>query len=149
MKIWWIHSNEYNELQKMSVANLTNPQEFYGDGMDSVVIRHYVAGIKGGRTLDTTGFAPSAVEAGHLVIFDPDTEVYKPMPIAADGKSFGTLPSNHKYVGVVVNSVPASRAMVGIMYNGEVNDLAMPYKMDSAMKAAVLKDVPHLTFMHD
>lgn len=37
-----------------ATANLSSEMEVLNAGMDSVVIRHYVAGIIGGRTLDVS-----------------------------------------------------------------------------------------------
>lgn len=132
-----------------AIADLTNPTEVFGDGKDSVVIRQYVAGIKGGRTLDVTDYSLSAVRAGHLVIRDTVNDIYKPMPLNSDNTAYGSLPASHEYVGFVVNSVPTSRAMVGIMYAGEVNDNALPFALSSDMLTAVKTALPMVVFMHD
>lgn len=130
-------------------ADLMNPTEMFDDGMDSVVIRQYGAGIKGGRTLDTSNFPLSAVRAGHIVIRDTVNDIYKPMPLNSGNTAYGSLPASHEYVGFVVNSVPASRAMVGIMYAGEINDKAMPYPVTGDMLTAVKTALPMIAFMHD
>ena len=128
-------------------ANLVNEHVAFSAGMDSVVIRHYVAGIIGGRTLDMTGFAESVVKAGHVVIQSTtDETIFKPMPVS-DG-AYAALPEGFKYAGVVVCSKPASEALVGIMYSGEVNDVASPYPVDG-IKAAMKAELPTLVFMHD
>lgn len=128
-------------------ANLVNEHVAFGAGMDSVVIRHYVAGIIGGRTLDMTDFKEDVVKAGHVVIQSTtDETVFKPMPVA-DG-AYVALPEGFKYAGVVVCSKPASEALVGIMYSGEVNDVASPYPVDD-IKEAIKAELPTLVFMHD
>lgn len=128
-------------------ANLVNESTTFLAGMDSVVIRHYVAGIIGGRTLDMTGFEEQVIKAGHVVIQNTtDETLFKPMPVK-NGK-YDTLPSGYKYAGVVVCSKPASEPLVGIMYSGEVNDVASPYPVD-AIKAAIKAELPTLVFMHD
>ena len=128
-------------------ANLVNEHVAFGAGMDSVVIRHYVAGIIGGRTLDMTGFAESVIKAGHVVIQSTtDETIFKPMPVA--NGAYATLPTGYKYAGVVVCSKPATEPMVGIMYSGEVNDVASPYPVDT-IKAAMKAELPTLVFMHD
>ena len=132
----------------MNTANLNGESHVISDGMDSSVLRHQGAGIQGGRTLDTEGFAPEVVKAGHVVIRDTETGAYKPMPVNADGKTYAALPANHEYVGVVVASQPANCAMCAIMYDGEVNDLASPYPVDG-IKAAMKTALPKLVFMHD
>lgn len=128
-------------------ANLVNGSFAFTTGMDSVVIRHYVAGIIGGRTLDMTGFAESVIKAGHVVIQSTaDETIFKPMPVS--GGKYAGLPEGFKYAGVVVCSKPASEPMVGIMYSGEVNDVASPYPVDD-IKAAIKAELPTLVFMHD
>lgn len=128
-------------------ANLVSESAVFLAGMDSVVIRHYVAGIIGGRTLDMTDFAESAIKAGHVVIQNIEDEtLFKPMPVA-DG-AYAALPEGFKYAGVVVCSKPASEPMVGIMYSGEVNDVACPYPVDD-IKDAIKAELPTLVFMHD
>lgn len=129
-----------------ATANLVNEQRTIISGLDSIVIRHYVAGITGGRTLDMTGFAGSVISAGHIAIRDTQSDTYKPMPVA-DG-AYSSLPANHEYVGVVVCSQPADKPLVGIMYSGEVNDKASPYPIDG-IKAALKTALPTLVFLHD
>lgn len=129
-----------------ATANLANEMEVLKSGMDSIVIRHYVAGIIGGRTLDVTGFNEPVIKAGHIVIRDTNTDTYKPMPVS--GNAYSSLPSNHEYVGVVVCSKPTSEPLVGIMYDGEVNDVASPYPIDG-IKVALKTALPKLSFMHD
>lgn len=131
----------------MGNVNLAGEQQFFSDGVDSIVIRHYVAGIAGGRTLDMTDFPEDVVKAGHIVIRSTkDETVYKPMPVA-DGQ-YSSLPADFEYAGVVVASKPKSAPFVGIMYSGEVNDLASPYRIDS-IKAALKTALPTLVFLHD
>lgn len=118
---------------------------------DSIVIRKYGAGIVGGRTLDMTGFPADqkCIRAGHVVIRNTKDETdYKPMPVAEDGKKYAALPSNYEYAGVVVATKPVDYPLVGIMYDGEVNDVASPYPVDE-IKAAMKTALPGLVFMHD
>ena len=132
-------------------VNLANDPEVILSGNDSVVIRQYNGGITGGRSLDMTGFPDSSVKAGHVAIkvLDEDGENYtfKPMPVK-DGK-YDALPSNHKYAGVVTASKPASEPLVGIMDDGRVNDLAMPYPLTEEMRTAIKAELPNLIFEHD
>lgn len=120
-------------------------------GFDSVVIRQYIGGILGGRTLDMTGFNKDVIKAGHIVIRTLDEDgknyTYKPMPVQ-DG-AYKSLPESHEYVGVVVCSKLANEPLVGIMDNGRVNDKAMPYPLTSEMKKAVKAALPNLIFEHD
>lgn len=126
----------------------------YSDGMDSIVIRHYGSGITGGRSLDMTGFPDTVIKAGHLVIraLDEDGEnyTYKPMPVVSATGKYDSLPANHEYCGVVVAAKNADEAMVGIMDDGRVNDVAMPYQFaDATQRAAVKAALPNLIFEHD
>ncbi len=118
---------------------------------DSIVIRKYGAGINGGRTLDMSGFPSDlkCIKAGHVVIRSTEDEtLYKPMPVADGGASYDSLPANYEYVGVVVATKPVDYPLVGIMYAGEVNDVASPYPVDS-IKSALKTALPGLVFMHD
>lgn len=117
-------------------------------GIDSVVIRNYVAGIIGGKVLDTTGYTPKHIKAGSLVIKDSTTGVYKPMPVSSDGDAYEALPENCEYAGFVVSTVLTNEPHVGIMYAGEVNDKAVPYSIDD-IADAVKSALPQIHFDHD
>lgn len=118
----------------MGVANLNHESEVVETGNDSIVIMSYLDGVNGGRTLDTTGFAPKVIRAGHIVIKDASGN-HKPMPIADE--AYGSLPAEHSFVGVVVASVKASDPRVGIMTRGKVNKEASPYPVTEAMVSAL------------
>ena len=122
------------------------PPASISPGLDSVVIRHYVAGIVGGRTLDVSGFPDKVIKAGHVIIRDTVNDIYKPMPVQ-DG-AYGSLPGDHEYVGVLRSTVTADCPTAAIMYSGEVNDVASPYPVDN-IKTALLAAVPTLVFKHD
>ena len=125
----------------MSVKN-----EVLSDGMDSIVIRKYIAGIIGGKVLDVTGIAEDVIKAGHVIIRDTQNDVYKPMPVE-DG-AYASLPSNHEYVGVLVSTILTEEPLAAIMYSGEVNDEAVPYSVAS-IAAAMKTAIPTLVFKHD
>lgn len=128
-------------------VNLANELENVSFGLDNVVIRRLGGTILGGRALDVEGFNEPVIKAGHIVIQSTtDETIYKPMPVS-DG-AYASLPSGYQYVGVVVSSVLTSKAAVSIMYDGEVNDVASPYPIDS-IKAALKTALPNLTFLHD
>jgi hypothetical protein len=132
-------------------ANLNQEGMRIDSANDSIVIRNYGAGIKGGRTLDMSDFPSDlkCIRAGHIVIRSTvDETLYKPMPVAAGGQAYASLPANYEYVGVVVATKPVDYPLVGIMYAGEVNDVASPYPVTS-IKAALKTALPGLVFMHD
>lgn len=121
--------------------------ESFGFWKDPVVIRKYVAGIKGGKVLDVTGFAGGDyIRAGHVVVRDKTTGVYKPMPVS--GQAYGSLPENCEYVGVTVATKSVKEPFVSIMHTGVVNDVAGPYPLDG-IKSALKAAVPTLVFEHD
>ena len=132
------------------IVNLNEERTELHMGSGSVVIRKYVDGIKGGRTLDCDNVSLDTLKAGHVIIRDTVNDTYKPMPLNAAGNSYGTLPEGHKYVGLSTTSIEWAKegSLVGIITEGEVNDAALPYDFSTiadAFKAAV----PTLRFDHD
>lgn len=129
------------------IANLANEAETFDGGLDSIVIRRKGGRIIGGRTLNVEGFNEKYVKAGHIIIHSTtDDTDYKPMPVSGD--SYSTLPSGYEYAGVWVRTTLASDARGAIQYDGEINDKALPYPIDS-IKAALKTALPSLYFMHD
>lgn len=122
-------------------------QVVFGD--DSVVIQKYISGIKGGRTLDVTGYTDTVLKAGHVIITD-GKGVYKPMPITGTGEdiAYGTLPAGHSYAGVLYRSILTASPAASIMTWGEVNAEAIPYSMDS-ISEAFKTACPHIDFIKD
>lgn len=132
-----------------ATANLASESQVITSGLDSVVIRRYGAGIIGGRTLDVSGYPYDVIKAGHVIIALDDETLFKPMPLkGSDYDEYGTLPEGHHYVGVLVRSVTKDAPLAAIMYDGEVNDKASPYSVDS-IKAGMKTGLPGLVFMHD
>ena len=132
-------------------ANLNQEGMRIDSANDSIVIRNYGAGITGGRTLDMSDFPSDlkCIRAGHVVIRSTsDEKLSKPMPVSSAGKDYADLPLGYEYVGVVVATKPVDYPLVGIMYDGEVNDVASPYPVTS-IKAALKTALPGLVFMHD
>lgn len=119
----------------MSVPYLSNEPETLDFGLDSVVIRNFVNGIQGGRTLDTTNFTTTdtVIKAGHVIIYDTVNKVYRPMPLSEG--AYASLPSNHVYAGVLYKSVKKSQPLASIMNIGAVNQKAVPYAMTSILSA--------------
>ena len=117
-------------------------QIVFGD--DSIVIQKYISGIKGGRTLDVTGFAAAVIKAGHVIIVKDG--IYAPMPV--NGEAYAALPSGYAYAGVLYRSIPTSKPAAAIMTNGEVNEVAAPYPM-ATIAAAFKTACPHIVFIKD
>ena len=121
----------------------------YDFGNDPIVIRHFIRGIAGGKVLDVTGFTPDFIKAGHIIIRSTDASekiVYKPLGVSSG--AYVSLPQGYEYCGVAVATVPKTEPIVGIMYNGEVNDVCSPYPIAS-IKSALASALPMLKFEHD
>ena len=131
-----------------AMADLSIQEREILSGMDSIVIRNYIAGLIGGCTLDMSSFKQGVIKAGHIVIRDTNSGTYKPMPVNSNGKAYESLPGSHEYVGVVVCSKPADEPFVGVMYAGEVNDVVSPYPIDG-IKDELKNQLPMLVFKHD
>jgi hypothetical protein len=114
-------------------------------GDDSIVIRKYIAGIAGGRTLDLTGYTLDTVKSGHVIIKNKDGN-YAPMPV--DGDKYAALPDSAAYVGVLYRSISAKDPQASILTNGVVNEKVLPYAIDD-IKEAFLAAVPHIQFESD
>ena len=93
-------------------------------GYDSVTIVANLENIPGGKTLNTTGFTPEVIKAGHLVIVEDATGIHKPMPVNAGETAYASLPANHSYKGVVSASVATAKPFVAILVRGTVNEQA-------------------------
>lgn len=131
----------------MNIPEMTTTPEVVKTDKDYIVIRNYVDGIKGGKTLDCEGFTENVIKAGHVVIRSTSEENhYKPMPVS--NGAYAALPEGYEYVGVTVATKLASQPFVGIMTSGEVNDKAVPFSVDT-IKAALKTAVPTLIFNHD
>ena len=121
----------------MAVVNLNNEPVNYDDGKDSIVIVDNFQSIRGGRSLDVTGFAPTQIKAGHVIIVQTSNQQYKPMPVNAGQPAYATLPSGHTYAGILIQTLPTSKPFAGIMVRGTINPVAAPY--DFATIAAAVK----------
>lgn len=116
---------------------------------DSVVIQTYISGVKGGRTLDVTGYAPSVIRAGHVIITD-GKGLYKPMPVSGEegAYTYEALPGGYSYAGVLYRSIAANKPAASIMTWGEVCVEALPVNMDAIMDAFKAA-CPHIEFIED
>ncbi|MDM8174780.1 hypothetical protein QT327_10495 [Olivibacter sp. 47] len=132
----------------MAVVNLANePEELYG-GNDSIVIVDNFQSIRGGRSLDVTGYTPEVLKAGHVIIKEDATNEYKPMPLNAGGTAYAALPSGHSYAGILIATILTKKPFAGIMVRGTVNPAAAPFPMTSIM-TAVKAALPLIDFRED
>jgi len=95
----------------MATANLNNAPTTFDDGNDSIVIVDNFQSIRGGRTLDVTGFAPDMIRAGHVIIYQTATNQYKPMPVTGANSigNFGVIQGGQNYT----NGTFAAQALTG------------------------------------
>lgn len=140
------------------MKNELNPnKETIVFGNDSVVIRKYISGIPGGRTLDVSDYKDDAILAGHVIIKTKEGN-YAPMPChaakAAEGETaaveagYDALPEGASYVGILYRSISRKNPEAAIMYDGIVNPECVPYPLAGileAFKAAC----PHIIFEQD
>lgn len=124
------------------MVNLVNEKNTVIFGNDTIVIQKFLAGIKGGRALDVTGFSAEVINAGHVIITDGNG-TYKPMPVS--DTSYASLPDGYSYAGILVHSILASKPAAAIMTIGQVNEKALPYEAPADFKTAC----PHIEFIKD
>lgn len=124
-------------------------QESFGFDKDPIVIRVYGKSIIGGRMLEVDGYTPEFIRKGQLIIRDETNGVSKPMPLNQAGTAYGSLPNGFVYEGVAKATVRTSEPLVGVMYEGEVNDVASPIPLTAAMLTALKSALPELKFAHD
>ena len=132
----------------MATANLNNDVEQIIGGNDNVVIVDNFQSIRGGRTLDVTGFTPAVINAGHLIIKETATGELKPMPLIVGATAYAALPAGHTYEGVLIASIVAKKPFAGILVRGTVNYKAAPFSMTSIL-AAVKTALPLIDFRAD
>lgn len=130
------------------VGNLTNSREDMLTSNDNVVIVDVFQSIRGGRTLDVSGYSPGVIAAGHVIIKETSTGVYKPMPVDSGGSAYASLPEGHEYAGILISSIRTVRPFAGIMVRGTVNPVASPYPLDGIL-SAVKTALPLIDFRED
>lgn len=83
----------------MATVNLNNEPQNIITGNDNTVIVGVIDTVRGGRSLDVTGFSPTIINAGHVVIIEDSTKEYKPMPVVGSGgvQTLGTLTAGSGY----------------------------------------------------
>lgn len=121
--------------------------EAFEFGNDPIVIRVFGKSIQGGRMLEVNGYTPDFIRMGQLIIRDEVNGVSKPLGVT--NGAYDSLPQGFVYEGVAKSTVNTDEPFVGVMYEGEVNDLASPYPLDAARLAALKVALPELAFKHD
>lgn len=128
-------------------VDLTNEKEEIITGDDNVVIVNHFDGLRGGRSLDVSGFDYPVIKAGHVIIQDDSSKAYKPMPLSAEN-TYDSLPASHTYVGILAASIPASKPFAAIMTRGTINPKAAPNDF-ATIQEAFHTAVPLIDFQED
>lgn len=95
-----------------NTASLNDTPTSVDTSKDNIVIVDNLGSLPGGRTLDVTGFTPSVIKAGHVIIRETSGGSYKPMP-ATDLRSngvdtLGTVVAGTGYTNGTYENVPLS-----------------------------------------
>lgn len=131
-----------------SVTNMMGEKEIIHFGNDNIVIRDSFETIRGGRSLDVTGYPLPNVYAGHVVIVEDSTKTYKPFPVNNDGTAYGSLPAGHTIAGILRATIPTKKAFAAIVVRGSVNPAASVIPMDGIL-SSVKASLPLITFFED
>ena len=127
------------------MLNLSDENVQINTSWDNVRITNIIETKVGGAVLDTTDFPDSVIESGHVVIYNPTTGVFKPMPITGTPLAYGSLPQGWNYYGFVIATVLTKRPAVGILTRVRVNAEAFKYIITS-IATALKTALPHITF---
>jgi len=131
----------------MATVNLNNEKKQVIDGNDNIVIVNYFDGIRGGRTLDVTGFKPEVIHAGHVIVKLSSGE-FAPMPLAESGNAYAALPEGASYAGFLVASISTKQPFAAIMVRGTINPAASPFPLTDIM-SAVKEALPLIDYQED
>lgn len=141
-----------------NTANLNDAATSITTGLEAIVIVDNFKSLRGGRTLDTATFVsanPLVLElmAGHVIIRETSTGIYRPMPIASaaqpyTGVAYGALTGGHTYAGYLINTCLVTKPFAGIMVEGTINPLAEPYTI-AGIAAALIIAVPLVEHRYD
>lgn len=131
-----------------TVADLTKKAGGIYFGNDNIVIRDVLESIRGGRTLDTTGYPLDLIHGGHVIIEETATKTVKPFPLTSDGKAYGSLPAGHTIVGINIATIRKDMPFSGYMNRGSVNPNASVIPLSNIL-SAVKAALPLVTFLID
>jgi len=131
-----------------TVVDLNDDNITVDTSADGVVIVDAFATVRGGRSLNTAGFTPSVLKAGHVIIMATATKDYKPMPLNGDATAYAALPADHEYAGILRASILTKKPFAGILTQGTINPAAAPYPMTSIL-SAVKTALPLIDFRED
>ena len=121
----------------MATQNLVNARVTAETNKDTIIIDKVFETLRGGRTLDTTGFPDNVIQAGH-VIFLSDAGEFVPQPVDGSIPNNGAAtPVDYEAVGILMGSILASEPAAAIMTRGTVNEVPLKYPITDATKTAL------------
>ena len=116
---------------------------------DSIVIIDVIAAIRGGKSLDTTGYTLDVINAGHIIIKETATGNYKPMPLTTGNTVYDALPAGHTYAGVLIATILTKRPFAAVMLEGYVNENATPFSVATIKAAFMTATLNEIKFRGD
>lgn len=112
---------------------------------NSVLIKKFIKGIEGGRTLDTTDWTGETIPCGTVIASKTQegAKVYFPLPV--EGSAYKVLGEGEKYEGLLYSSILREKPAASIMTWGVVNNEALPVAVPEDFKTAC----PHIDYQSD
>lgn len=85
----------------MATVNLINDQIQVDSSLDSIAVPIVTNTIRGGRSLDVSGYPEAVLKAGHVIIRETSDGDFKPMPVTTEGaiQTLGTITPGSGYTG--------------------------------------------------
>ncbi|WP_010416079.1 hypothetical protein [Anaerophaga thermohalophila] len=105
---------------------------------DNVVIAEAIEFIRGGRTLDVTGWDKETIPAGHPIIYDAGE--YKPIALSVDevtGEVTIDETNAAKVVGILGGTLLTTDPRASIVVRGTVNPEAAVYSIPASVQDAL------------
>jgi hypothetical protein len=130
-------------------VNLVDDGINIDNSKDSIVIIENIVSLRGGKSLDVTGYPFDVLNAGHILIKETATGNYKPMPLATGNAAYDALPTGHAYAGVLVATILKKRPFAGVMTWGIVNEPASPFPVATIKSAFLAALNNHIEFKGD
>ncbi|WP_026463496.1 hypothetical protein [Adhaeribacter aquaticus] len=130
----------------MAIVDLHNEGTSIGYGKSGIIVRNNQRSIPGGKSLNVTGFDPTVIPEGHVIIRETATGDFKPMPVT--GAAYAALPAGHTYAGINVAEIRTAKPFAGISYECTVNRVASKYPT-APIEAAIKAALPNIHFLED
>lgn len=120
----------------------------FGFENDPIVIRVFGKSIVNGRKLDVKDYKGEYIRKGQLILRASDDSHSIPMPVDDTGEKYASKPEGYEYEGVAKSTVLTKEPWVGVMYEGEVNDVASPFPLSAELIKELKTALPELAFKH-